>query len=46
MVKRVIFGEEYLILAAKTKMLGRMVFFEVCVCLFWGYDGAPDDWGW
>ena len=32
MVNGVIFRVEYLILTTKTKMLGRMVFFGVCMC--------------
>ena len=43
MVRGVIFGEEYLILATKTKMLGKQ-FFWVSVWAFWGSDGAPDGW--
>ena len=39
-----IFGVEYLILATKTKMPGKKVFFKVFVWLFWGTDGAPDGW--
>ena len=46
MVKGIIFGVEYLILATNTKMLGRMVFFWVYVVPFWGSNGAPDGWGW
>ena len=42
MVSGVIFGVEYLILARKTKMLGKMVFFG-CVC---GRFGAADGWEW
>ena len=44
MVSGVIFGVEYLISATKANMLGKMVFFEVHVRLFWGSDGALDGW--
>ena len=40
MVRGVIFGVEYLILATKTKML-RKQFFFVYVWPFWVSDGAP-----
>ena len=46
MVRGVIFGVEYLILATKTKMLGKRVFFGVYVWPFWGSDGALDGRGW
>ena len=46
MVRGVLCGVEYLILATKTKMLGKRVFFGVYVWPFWGSDGAPDGWGW
>ena len=48
MVSGVIFGVEHLILATKTKILGKIVFFWVYVWPFWGFDwapdGAPDGW--
>ena len=46
MVRRVIFRVEYLILATKEKMEGKMVFLGVYVWPFWGSDGAPDGQGW
>ena len=46
MVNGIIFRVEYLILATKTKMLGRMVFFGVDVWPFWDSDGDSDGWGW
>ena len=46
MVRGVLCGVEYLILATKIKMLGKRVFFGVYVWPFWGSDGDPDGWGW
>ena len=46
MVRGVIFGVEYLILATKTKMLGKRVLFGAYAWAFWGSDGAPDGQGW
>ena len=46
MVKWVIFGMEYLILAENTKMLGKQFFFWAYVWPFWGSDGAPDGREW
>ena len=45
MVSGVIFGVECLILAMKTKMLGKRVFCGVYRWPFWGSDGAPDGRG-
>ena len=45
MVREVIFGMEYLILATKTEMLGKVVL-GVYVWPFWGSDGAPDGREW
>ena len=41
-----IFGVEYMILATKKKMLGKMVLFGGYVWPFWGSDGGPDGQGW
>ena len=46
MVSRVILGVEYMILATKKNMLGKMVFLGGYVWPFWGSDGVPDGQGW
>ena len=45
MISEVIFGVENLILATKTKMQGKQLFFG-CMWPFLGSDGAPNGWEW
>ena len=46
MDRGVIFGVEYVILATKKKLLGKMVYRGWYVWPFWGSEGAPDGRGW